>query len=784
MSDNGAVFRAVVSNLAGNATSNISTLTVTASAIPPTVTVTSEPVNVSVAAGAAASFSVEGSCSASTFTVQWQRASGSAVFADIAGATATTYTLNPSLNDSGAQFRALLSCSGTATTASNVASLVVTGVTVNTLSAVPVTGVRDQALIQAPNGIVREPSGSFAFISATTIRRLSADLSTITLVAGDPNASGSADGVGAAALFSGPSSITADMVGNLYVTEPGTNVIRRIAADTTVTTIAGTPYSAGSTDGAGAAARFHTPRAIASGPDGDLYIADTDNAAVRRMTTAGVVTTYAGDVGNSGFTDGQALNARFSLPWGVAVGGNGIVYVSDYGNRRIRRILRSGNMAGNVETLAGSGASTPAASIVDGPALAAGFQTPRGLSVDGNLLYVRDADSYSGLIRAVNLTTGAVTTVAGTRGPNPINSTTALIDGPLGTAFLSYFDSGIAPIGDGRLLFTDLYNKALRVVGNDGNVTTIAHNEAFTLTDGNGVLAQLPPNLTTLAAIGAAADGSLFLAEESTIRRLAADGTVTPIVGMPGYGGNLDGSNTIAHLMHGGQAIAVAPDDTVYFFDSYDIRRLNPITHTVVSFAGSKTAQGAVDGPPAVARFQNVQGLAVGPGGDVFAADGFNAAIRRIDAAGNVTTFAGALGVSGTADGPAGVARFTQPRALAFAPDGSLWVVDDASPYATLRRIAPDGTVTTLATSGAFLNRGGTNLAIDPAGNAYIANIDGLFALATDTGVLTLLIPSAPSAIVYGPSPQLTQGVSTLVVVGVKQLVMINEGVLVRAVLR
>ncbi len=123
--DTGASFRAVVNNLAGSATSNSATLTVTASA--PVLTVSPQPANATGLAGSQASFTVGGTCSVGTLGVQWQRNSGlDGAFVNLAGATATTYSLATVIGDDGAQFRALLDCSGQSSTVSNAATLTVT----------------------------------------------------------------------------------------------------------------------------------------------------------------------------------------------------------------------------------------------------------------------------------------------------------------------------------------------------------------------------------------------------------------------------------------------------------------------------------------------------------------------------------------------------------------------------------------------------------------------------------------------------------------------------------
>lgn len=198
----------------------------------------------------------------------------------------------------------------------------------------------------------------------------------LDLLAGDGIA-GRRDGPVAQARFDDPFGLVADEVGNVYLADGGdSNRIRRIGSDGTVTTLAGS--AEGFADGSGAAARFHTPSGIARDAAGNLYVADTGNHAIRKISPQGVVSTLAGD-GTAGYRDGPAGLARFDGPIGVAVDGGGNVFVADTYNDRIR-VIRPG---GTVATLAGG--DRPG--YRDGPGAEARFDTPCGIALDaaGNL---------------------------------------------------------------------------------------------------------------------------------------------------------------------------------------------------------------------------------------------------------------------------------------------------------------------------------------------------------------------------------------------------------------
>lgn len=165
-----------------------------------------------------------------------------------------------------------------------------------------------------------------------------------SVFAGQTKATGSADGAGSAALFTTPRGISIDGKDNLYVADEGNCNIRKITPDGVVTTLAGVAGKTGSADGAGTTATFAGPRALAADAGGTVYVADTDNHCIRKITPAGMVTTLAGLAGEAGLADGAASAARFAEPRGIAVDTAGNIYVADSGNSAIRQITADGNV--------------------------------------------------------------------------------------------------------------------------------------------------------------------------------------------------------------------------------------------------------------------------------------------------------------------------------------------------------------------------------------------------------------------------------------------------------
>jgi len=201
--------------------------------------------------------------------------------------------------------------------------------------------------------------------------------------------------------------VAVDSAGNLYVAHSGNHVIRKITADGVVTTLAGTAGVTGTENGTGATARFNFPNSVAVDGAGDVYVADTKNYAIRKITAAGVVTTLAGAMGVSGSNDGTGSLARFRYPLDVAVDRTGNVYVADWSDHTIRKITA----AGVVTTFAGAAGTRGSA---DGMGAAARFYHPSGVAVDnaGNV-YVSDQGNST--IRKIT-PEGATSTILGVAG--------------------------------------------------------------------------------------------------------------------------------------------------------------------------------------------------------------------------------------------------------------------------------------------------------------------------------------------------------------------------------
>jgi len=269
---------------------------------------------------------------------------------------------------------------------------------------------------------------------------------------------GSAEGSGTAASFNQPAGLASDAAGNVYVADSGNNTIRKITPLGVVSTLAGTAGSYGSADATGPIASFKMPSSVATDAAGNVYVADTTNSTIRKITPLGVVSTLAGTPGVLGSADGQGSAASFRNPYGVAADSAGNVYVADTGNNTIRKITPGGL----VSTLAGTAGT---AGTANGQGTAASFNGPSGIAVDtsGNVLV---ADYYGNDIRKITVG-GLVSTLAGSP-----TSSFGYADGT-GPAALFNGPQAIAVDPAGNAYVADTYNYTIRKVTPGGAVTTV-----------------------------------------------------------------------------------------------------------------------------------------------------------------------------------------------------------------------------------------------------------------------------------------------------------------------
>ena len=568
------------------------------------------------------------------------------------------------------------------------------------------------ARFRLPKGVAVDTVGNLYVADAGNhaIRKIT-PAGVVSTLAGN-GVSGSTDGIGAAARFHIPSGLAVDAAGVVYVADSNNNIIRKIASDGTVSTLAGTAGVYGSADGTGAAAGFFYPLAVAVDAAGTVYVTEIGNNTVRKITPAGVVTTLAGKAGTFGSDDGLGSAARFRSPEGIAVDAAGNVYVAD---RAIRKITP----AGAVTTIAGASGVVGSA---DGTAGAARFRSPSGIAVDatGNL-FISDRDNNN--VRKIT-PAADVTTYAGVG----LEASAGSVDGSASAARFRE-PAGLAVTASGDVYVADAGNQTIRKVTPTGATVTYAGaNGQSGSTDGAATAARF------ITPFGLAADvqGNLYVAVagNNTIRKITPAGTVSTLAGSSSVAGSADGTGTEARF-YAPEGVAVDPAGNVYVSDTgnHKIRKITPAG--VVSTLAGAGVSGYADGTGETARFREPSGIAADATGNVYVADWGNHAIRKITPAGVVTTFAGSGGVLGDADGTGSAARFQLPSGVAVDAAGNVYVADTLNH--TIRKITSAGVVTTLAglaeAKGSAAGKGSDarfshplGIAVDAAGAIYVTN--------------------------------------------------------------
>ena len=522
-------------------------------------------------------------------------------------------------------------------------------------------GTGSAARFYYPTGIAVDTAGNLYVTEFNhTVRKIT-PAGVVTTLAGAPGSTGSADGTGSAARFNHPNSIAVDGAGNLYVADSWNHTIRKITSGGIVSTFAGTAGASGNANGNGSAAQFYYPYGVAVG-GGNLYVADTWNCTVRKITSTGVVTTVAGMPGVPGGANGTGSAAQFNYPYGLAASSTGTVYVADSSNNEIRKITS----AGAVSTLAGSATTDNGGQgSSNGTGRTARFDYPNGVAVVGTTVYV--ADTYNSTIRKVT-STGVVTTFAGTAAASGSANGT-------GSVARFYLPFGVAADKAGNLYVADTYNSTIRKVTSAGVVTTLAGTPGVPgSADGTGSAARFR-NPYAVAVDGT---GNVYVADtyNFTVRKITPAGVVTTLAGVAGGGGYIDGTGSGARFGYS-YGIAVDNAGNVYVTDNSQqtVRKITPVG-AVKTLAGSPGVAGSADGTGSIARFNAPYGIAVDSANNMYVSEYNNQLIRKITPAGVVTTLAGVAGSSGIADGMGTAARFIHPTGIAIASSATLYVAD------------------------------------------------------------------------------------------------------------
>jgi trimeric autotransporter adhesin len=615
------------------------------------------------------------------------------------------------------------------------------------------------AQLSFPYGVAVDGAGNVYIADENNqrVRKVSAATGVITTVAGTGVFGALGDGGPAtSAQLRNPSSVAVNAAGDLFIADQYSHRIRKVIAATgLITTVAGSGVAGFGGDGGQAtAAQLQYPWGVTVDGAGNLFIADTNNHRIRKVTAAtGVITTVAGN-GTAGYNgDGLATGASLHNPRGVAVDGSGNVYISDQLNQRIRKVDPG---TGIISTVAGTG--TAGFSGEAGVATSATLYDPQGLAVDaaGNV-YI--ADYYTARIRKLTIATGLLTTVAGsaysaTFGGDGGDATAAQLNGPtavaidttgnlyisdganqrirkvsvptptrllstvagtgtagyngdgLATGSLLNYPDGVAVDAAGNVYIADQNNNRVRKVAfGTGLISTYAGTGVAGYTGEAGPATSA--RIYNPAGLAIDGSGNLYIADyyNSRIRKVtAATGVITTVAGNGAYGFSGDGFAATAAQITYPSAVAVDGAGNLYIADTANnrIRKVTAVSGVITTVAGNGTAGVGGDGGLAPsAQLNGPQGIAVDGAGNLYIGDTSNQRVRKVTAAtGLISTFAGtgAYSYSGEA-GLATAATFRYPSGVASDSSGNVYIADYYNQR--IRRVsAATGVITTVVGSG------------------------------------------------------------------------------------
>jgi uncharacterized protein (TIGR03437 family) len=518
-----------------------------------------------------------------------------------------------------------------------------------------------------------------------------------------------------------PSGVALDTKGNLYIADTGHNLIREVTTDGIINSIAGDGYPSFVGDTAAAnKSELNHPQDVTVDSSGNIYIADTSNAAIRKITTDGNINTVAGNntIGYSGDA-GVATSAGLISPYSVAVDSSGNIYIAEPEDGRIRKVTTSD---GKINTIAGNGNVGFGG---DGSAAtSAQLWLPSGVTVDssGNV-YI--ADTVNNRVRKVS--SGNISTIAGNGGFSYSG------DGGAATKAQLNAPASVAVDSAGNYYIADTANNVVRKVSVNGTITTFAGNGTAGFGGDNGAAASAQLNSPQGVAVDAA--GNVYISDTLNARvRKVSGGTISTVAGggTIGYAG--DGGAGPSAQLNTPIGLAVDGSGNLYIadFGNNVVRKLSS-GGTISTLAGNGRQGYSGDGGLAtLAQLNGPRGVATDTAGNVYIADTLNSRVRMVTTGGSISTIAG-TGIAGNSGdgGPATSAQIVTPTGIAVDAAGSVYISDLSK---NVRRFFRNGPIATVAginvrgysgDGGAAVNamlNGPTGLAVDSKGNVYVAD--------------------------------------------------------------
>lgn len=654
-------------------------------------------------------------------------------------------------------------------------------------------GIGVDAMFNHPRGLSIDSLGNLYMgeYSNSVIRKVSTTTDSVTTLVS--STSNYYDGPDSLAIFYHPRNTAVDALGNVYVADEMNHIIRKITPDGTTTTLAGngTAGSNGTETVSASNARFNYPKAVAIDLEGNILVADGHNQQIRKIvfsnTEDTLVTVVAGYHHSGYLVDGAALDAQFNMPNGLAVDSSGNIYVADQSSSTIRKITP----AGVVSTFAGKKNHSHdnyyfgQAGYLDGEASEAMFNYPSDIAIDKNgNLYVADHNNYR--IRKIT-PDGTVSTIMGA-------NSGYFLDGPSFAARLNQPQEGVYD-SQGNLFVTDRHNHRIRKIDPSGNVSTFAGSGEATFSDGIGITAKfnepvgitidendnlyvadysnslirkITPSAVVTTFAGTLSwgwpqggfadsdingDGELFINPHSIaygngflyvsdhnnhrIRKISVASSVTTTIAGNGNWYNYSGDGDLATNadISNPTGIAVSSTGTVYFADHFanTIRKIQNDSIFFVAGSGQIWWNGYTDGSLSNARFNSIHQISMQGDTAILVADAGNHVIRKIDLINSeVSTVAGTPYMQGNMDGNKSAAALNFPTAVTTDSENNLVVLDRNNHR--IRKVSFTNTGDTLVSTIAGSNHGHfqnapasyvaldsrpTGITVDTSGNVY-----------------------------------------------------------------